>query len=128
MTNCFSLVLSSSKAEAKPDKGKDYEIAKWEAEVRKSLAAKKATPATLTRQQQALVQTQLEKEAKIRLHVQTVQAHLVRGLNLVKSIVASGVEEFHSQMSFVVSLLLKGALDRGSFLAGPEAFETYLVL
>ncbi|KAF9561868.1 ARM repeat-containing protein [Agrocybe pediades] len=124
----FVDVLSSSKAEAKPDKGKDYEIAKWEAEVRKSLAAKKAVPATLNRQQQALVQAQLEKEGNIRKHVQDIQARLVRGLELVKSLVASGVEEFQSYMSSIVSLLLKGALDRGSFLAGSAAFETYLEL
>lgn len=111
----------------RPNKGKDYEIAKWEEEIRKSLASKKATPATRSKQQQALVHVQLEKEAKIRLHVNTVQAHLIRGLNFVKSLISSGVEEFQAHMSSIVSLLLKGALSRGSFLAGSTAFETYTV-
>ncbi|KAF9479098.1 ARM repeat-containing protein [Pholiota conissans] len=124
----FVDVISSSQAEVRPNKGKDYEIAKWEEEIRKSLASKKATPVTLTKQQQALVQAQLEKEAKIRLHVQTLQAHLIRGLNFVKSLVAAGVEEFQSHMSSIVSLLLQGALSRGSFLAGSTAFETYIDL
>ena len=70
---------------------------------------------------------QLEKEAKIRAHVNTVQQHLVRGLSFVSSLVAAGVEEFQAHMSAVVSLLLRGALNRGSFLAGSTAFETYIV-
>ncbi|KAF8959922.1 armadillo-type protein [Flammula alnicola] len=124
----FVDVLSSSQAEVRSNKGKDYEIAKWEEEIRKSLASKKATPVTLSKQQQALVQTQLEKEIKIRQHVQAIQAHLIRGLNFVKSLVAAGVEEFQFYMSSIVSLLLKGALGRGSFLAGSTAFESYVEL
>lgn len=121
------LVLSSTKGETRPNKGKDYEIAKWEEEIRKSLATKKVTEVTLSKQQQALMQTQLEKEAKIRQNVQGICANLTRGLHLVRSIVTAGVDEFHSYMSSVLSLLLDGALSRGSFLVGAIAFETYLV-
>lgn len=117
----------SSKGETRPNKGKDYEIAKWEEEIRNSLATKKSTAVTLTKQQLALVQTQLEKEAKIRRHVQDIRANLTHGLHLVRSIVTAGVDEFHSYMTPVVSLLLDGALGRGSFLIGATAFETYLV-
>ena len=123
----FYLVLSSTKGETRPNKGKDYEIAKWEEEIRKSLATKKATPVTLSKQQQALIQSQLEKEAKIRRHVQDICANLTRGLHLVRSIVTAGVDEFHSYMTSVLSLLLNGALSRGSFLVGAIAFDTYLV-
>lgn len=119
--------MSNTKIETRPAKGKDYEIAKWEEEIRKSLASKKSTPATLTKQQQALVQAQLEKESKIRQNVNTVQAHLLRGLNFIKSLVAAKVDEFQYYMSSLVSLLLDGALGRGSFLAGSTAFETYIV-
>ncbi|KAF8161530.1 armadillo-type protein [Crassisporium funariophilum] len=124
----FVDVLSSAKGEARPNKGKDYEIAKWEEEIRKSLAAKKSTPVTLSKQQQALVSGQLEKEAKIRQRVQTIRANLTRGLHIVRSIVAAGVDEFYSYMTSIVSLLLEGALSRGSFLVGSIAFETYLEL
>ncbi|KDR69874.1 hypothetical protein GALMADRAFT_913484 [Galerina marginata CBS 339.88] len=124
----FIDVLSSSQSDSRPSKGKDYEIAKWEEEIRKSLATKKATPISLTRQQQALVQAQLDKEAKVRQRVQAIQIRLIRGLHFVRSLVAGGVEEFQSHMSSIVSLLLDGALSRGSFLAGPTAFETYLDL
>lgn len=123
----FYLVLSSTKGETRPNKGRDHEIAKWEEEIRKTLATKNATTATLSKQQQALMQTQLQKEAKIRQHVQGIRANLTRGLHLVRSIVAAGVDEFHSYMAPVLSLLLDGALSRGSFLVGALAFETYLV-
>jgi hypothetical protein len=121
-------VLSSTKGETRPNKGRDYEISKWEEEIRKSLATKKATAVTLSKQQQALVQTQLEKEGKTRRHVQDICANLTRGLRLVRSIVTAGVDEFHSYMSSVLSLLLDGALSIGSFLVGSIAFETYLVI
>ena len=119
--------MLSTKGETGPNKGKDYEIAKWEEEIRKSLATKKSTAVTLSKQQQALVQTQLEKEAKIRQHVRDICANLTRGLHLLRSVVTAGVDEFHSYMTSVLSLLLDGALSRGSFLVGAVAFETYLV-
>ncbi|KAF8057458.1 armadillo-type protein [Lyophyllum atratum] len=110
-------------------KGKDHEIAKWEEEIRKTLAAKKAAATkTLTKQQQALVTARLEEEAKIRQHVAGIQANLRRGLRFVKSLVASGVQQFRAQISLVASLLLEGALGRGTILVGKEAFDTYLEL
>jgi hypothetical protein len=121
-------VLASVKGDAQTTKGKDYEIAKWEAELRKSLASKKASgTTTLTKQQHALVNTQLEKEAKIRQHVTGIKWNLERGLQFVRSLVATGVEEFRSYISPVASLLLEGALGRGSILVGRSAFDTYLV-
>jgi hypothetical protein len=121
-------VLSSTKDEVKNNKGKDYEISKWEEEIRKSLANKKAAgPVTLTKQQQALVNTQLEKEAKVRQHVAGVKVNLHRGLEFVRSLVASGVDDFRSYITSVATLLLNGALGRGSILVGENAFNTYLV-
>lgn len=110
-----------------PNKGKDFEIAKWEEEVRKSLATKKAGPVTLTKQQEILVKQQLEKESKVRQRVREIHTHLVRGLHFIRSIIAANVEEMHGYMSQIITLLLDGALNRGSFLAGAMAFETYLV-
>lgn len=124
------LVLSSAKDEVRSNKGKDYEIAKWEDELRKSLASKKASASakgTLTKPQQALVQAQLDKEATIRQYVAGIKANLERGLHFVRSLVAADVSEFRSYISSVASLLLGGALGRGSLLVGQGAFETYLV-
>lgn len=70
---------------------------------------------------------QLEKEAKIRQHVVGVKANLHRGLEFVRSLVASGAGEFRSYITSVATLLLDGALGRGSILVGTSAFNTYLV-
>jgi hypothetical protein len=110
-------------------KGKDAEIAKWEAELKKSLATKKAsTTVSLTKQEQALVQLQVDKESRVRQHVNTVQAQLERGLGFVRSLVAADVPQFYAYISTVASLLLEGVLSpNGSVLVGKEAFDTYLV-
>ncbi|KAH9915889.1 armadillo-type protein [Fomitopsis serialis] len=76
-------VLSSKKIEEPVKKGKGYKDAQWEAEVRKSLANKKgSTSTTLSKQDQALVEAQLEKEKQIRKRVSSIKARLERGLKL----------------------------------------------
>ncbi|KAK1228592.1 translational activator of GCN4 [Marasmius sp. AFHP31] len=122
-------VLSNTKGDAQPRKGKDAEIAQWEADIRKSLANKKATnTVTLTKQQQTAVNAQLAKEADIRKRVTLIQSNLDRGLSLVRSLINAYVPEFRVYISTVVALLLDGALDKGSLLCGQAAFETYLEL
>ncbi|KAJ7180610.1 armadillo-type protein [Mycena filopes] len=111
-------------------KGKDFEIARWEAEVRTALENKKKAGATvaLTKPQQALVQAQLAREAIVRQRVEVLKANLNRGLAFVRSLVAAGVPEFRVYISSVAGLLLDGALGKGALLVGPAAFETYLDL
>lgn len=124
----FLIVLSSQKSEEGPKKGKDADIARWEAELRKSLANKKgAASAALSKQAQALVQAQLDKEAIIRQRVATIKLNLRRGLSYVQSLSAIDVPELRMHVSFIVSLLLEGAMGRGSRLVGSQALEAYLV-
>ena len=125
----YSSVLSSRKNTVHDMKGKNAEIAKWETELKKSLATKKVSaPVSLTKQEQSLVQSQLEKEAHVRRHVCMVKSQLDRGLSFVHSVVAAAVPEFHSYISAVISLLLEGALaHKGSILVGVVGFDTYLV-
>ncbi|KAG6896538.1 hypothetical protein C0992_007574 [Termitomyces sp. T32_za158] len=120
----------ASKGEGKVSiKGKDAELAKWDEEIRKNIALKKAAASkTLTKQQQALVNAQLEEEAKVRQHVTGVQTKLRRGLRFVQSLAASGVDQFQDHISSIASLILEGSLGRGLALVGEEAFETYLDL
>ncbi|KAG5725284.1 Translational activator gcn1 [Termitomyces sp. T112] len=120
----------ASKGEAKVStKGKDAELAKWDEEIRKNIASKKAAASkTLTKQQQAIVSAQLEEEARVRQHVVDIQRRLHRGLRLVQSLAGSGVEQFRDHISSIASLILEGALGRGSALVGGAAFETYLDL
>ncbi|PCH35750.1 ARM repeat-containing protein [Wolfiporia cocos MD-104 SS10] len=122
-------VLSSKKTEEPVKRGRGYEDAQWEAEVRKSLANKKGTAqATLSKQDLALVQAQLDKESKIRQRVALVKAKLERGLHLVHSLVAARVEELRTYLSSTSSLLLRGAFDKATTLVGFASFERYLEL
>jgi hypothetical protein len=124
----FRIVLSSQKPEEGPKKGKDADIARWEAELRKSLANKKgAAPAALSKQAQALVKAQLDKEAIVRQRVATIKLNLQRGLSYVQSLAAIDVHELRIYVSFIVSLLLEGAMGQGSRLVGSQALEAYLV-
>jgi hypothetical protein len=122
------VVLSSKKSDVGPKKGKDAEIARWEADIRNSLANKKAAATTkLSKQDQALVEAQLEKESAVRQRVAHVKINLLRGLKFVRSLVSSGVQDFQLYISTVASLLLDGALGKGSILVGLHAVQTYLV-
>ncbi|KAA1470496.1 ARM repeat-containing protein [Dentipellis sp. KUC8613] len=120
----------SKKPQVAQTKGKDAEIAKWEAEVRKNIASKKAgaTP-TLSKQEQALVKAQLEKETQIRQHVASIQGKLKRALQVISHLVYGNIEGFQAYVSDVAGLLLGGGvLHKGSPLIGRSAFDTYLDL
>ncbi|OBZ65072.1 Translational activator GCN1 [Grifola frondosa] len=122
-------VLSSKKPDVVEKKGKGYKDAQWEAEVRKSIASKKgATSGTLSKQDLALVQAQLDKESIVRQRVAILKARLERGLHLVRSLVASQVEELHSYVGSISTLLLQGAFGKGVALIRETAFDTYLEL
>ena len=122
-------VLATKKEEAPQKKGKGYKDAQWEAEVRKSLANKKGAPGsgTLSKQDQALVQAQLEKEAVIRQRVVSLKAKLEQGLHLVRSLVSSQVEQLRSYVAELAVLLRDGAFGKAVALVGTSSFETYLV-
>ncbi|KAI0657693.1 ARM repeat-containing protein [Cubamyces menziesii] len=125
----FVDVLASKKEDAPVKKGKGYKDAQWEAEVRKSLANKKATATgTLSKQDQALVQAQLEKEAVVRERVNALKARLEQGLHLVRSLVEARVEELRAFVAPITALLREGAFGKAVNLVGTASFETYLTL
>ena len=59
-------------------KGKDAELERWEAEVRKS------------KNQSALLEKQLAMEAEVRARVNVVKKRMERGLGLIRSIIQAG--------------------------------------
>ncbi|KIY43656.1 translational activator GCN1 [Fistulina hepatica ATCC 64428] len=132
----FLDVLSLSKTEVGPKKGKDYEISKWESELRKSLASKKTTPATLTKQQQALVNQHLGKEAAVRQKIDSIKLKARRGLFFTQNAAhalkvcpeaVSGLTA--AFVSNITSILLRGALLKpATLLVGQDAFDTYISL
>ncbi|CAE6499296.1 unnamed protein product [Rhizoctonia solani] len=125
----FHDVLANKKGPVLNNKSKDADIEKWEAEIRKTLESKKAAATkTLSKQEQAQVNAQLEKEDVIRSNVQRAKNDMLRGLALIKSLVAAGVPQLSVHVASIAKLLLDGALKKGSVLVGSEAFETYLDL
>ncbi|KAG9126171.1 translational activator of GCN4, partial [Ceratobasidium sp. 392] len=125
----FTDVLASKKGPVLNNKSKDADIEKWEAELRKTLESKKGAPTkALSKQDQALVNAQLEKEDVIRANVERVKTEMTSGLAMVKSLVAAGVEELSVHIAPIAKLLLDGALKKGSVLVGHNAFDTYLDL
>ena len=125
-----------------PKKGKGAEIARWEAELRQSLANKKtkASSAGLSKEAHALVQAQLVKEAAIRERVGALRVRLVRALAFVRSIVRAGGAGIKPFVQPVAERLLEGAtsrmcarlIDGGEDGVGPGAedgpFETFVSL
>jgi len=108
-------------------KGKGYADAKWEAEVRQKLNAKK-TQVTLSKQDQALVNEQLRKEAEIRKRVSRIGAKLEHGLELVHSLASANTEQFRAHAPQIASILLLNAFNEASeTLVGDKAFNTFLV-
>ncbi|WFD03929.1 translational activator of GCN4 [Malassezia obtusa] len=65
-------------------------LEKWDAEVRASLAAKKAGGApTRTKQQQAAVDAQLAAEARVRADIEAARAHLLCALRTARAVAES---------------------------------------
>lgn len=125
----FAVLSTKKQEEPEQKKGKGYKDAQWEAEVRKSLASKKKTtgPATLSKQDAALVAAQLKLESTIRSRVNTLKARLERGLRLVHCLVASQVDEVKLHMSSIVELLLRGGFGKAIALVGSTSFEAFVV-
>ncbi len=110
-------------------KGKDAALAKWDAEVRSSLATKKPQKAipTLSRQDKELVDAQLRKEAVVRERVSLVRRNIQRSLNLVKGIIDAGVREIEDYFLAIANLILDGVVTLGSAFLGTMAFDSYIV-
>ena len=122
-----SLVLANKKTEVLDKKGKGYADAKWEAEVRQKLTAKK-TQVTLSKQDQLLVNEQLRKEAEIREHVSGIKTKLERGLELVHALSSARVAEFRVHAPEIASILLLNVFNEASeAFVGDKTFNTFLV-
>ena len=83
----FVDVLSSKATSERISKSSsDYDILKWEAEVRAQVAAKKGQAKKLTTDDQAKVDAQLAKEQTVRERVLEVRHRIARGLGLVQGL------------------------------------------
>lgn len=123
----FLDVLAKKSQNAVPDKSdKDYDILKWEAEIRSQLAQKKGQQKKLTSEETAKVNAQLKKEAEIRKSVQHVESKLLRGMGIIQSLALGPPTEATLWIGPVVTALLD-IIDAGSsLLTGNVAADTFL--
>lgn len=138
LTNTPPPVLATRKKDEGPKKGKDADIARWEAELRQSLASKKgragagASVGGLSKEAHALVQAQLAKEAVVRERIGALRARLLRGLAFVRSVVESGGPSVKTYVRSIAECLLEGAMGPAcARLVGEERegpFETFVTL
>ncbi|WVR05268.1 hypothetical protein IAU60_002280 [Kwoniella sp. DSM 27419] len=127
----FVDVLNQKKDTGTENKNsKNYATEKWEQEVRESLAKKKTTQvgAKLSKQDQALVNAQMAKEAETRKAIATVQGQLQRGVELVAALTASLSGEVNRHIDELASGLLASVFSSGNFLVGGRAFEVFIGL
>lgn len=125
----FSVTVLASKKGVTTgvEKGKDADINKWEAELRKSLAHKKPAQPTLTKQEKALVDAQLTKEEATRNQLRILQQRLQDGLSMIHSLLASQTVGYFSHLPSLASLLMEGILKYGTPFIGSDGISTYFV-
>jgi urease gamma subunit len=120
--------LAVKKDSAENKNRRDYATEKWEAEVRASLAQKRAaTGAKLSKADQAAVDAQRAKEAIIRGQIAAVQARMKRGLEIIAALVASNAERVKAEVGMLAKVLLATGFGVGSFLLDVRVFEVFLV-
>ncbi|EFX04322.1 heat-like protein [Grosmannia clavigera kw1407] len=82
----FIDVLAKKQSSLPSKNSKDYDVLKWEEELRTQLAQKKGQQKKLTAEETAKVNAQLKKEAEIRRQVSLLEARLLRGLGVIRSL------------------------------------------
>lgn len=116
-------VLSTTKDNKVVDKNrKDASIEQWEAELRESLAKKKAAASrTLTKDEKAAVDAQSKVEAAVRSRVQTLQDRLIRALRTIGALVDARTGELDGylvNLNTLMEQLLR--VPQANILAGKE--------
>lgn len=123
----FVDVLASKGQTQRPDKSaKDYDVLKWEEDLRAQLAQKKGQQKKLTAEQQAKVNAQLTKEANIRENVHSAEVRLRRGIGFIQSLAMGPPTQAELWMDPAVHCLL-GIISAGAaLLVGDSAAAAYL--
>lgn len=124
---CFVDVLAKKSQGAVPNKNsKDYNILKWEEELRNQLEQMKGQQRKLTAEETSKVNAQLKKEAQIRDPLRKVEAKLMRGIGIIKSLATGPPTDATLWLGTAVALLL-GITDAGaSLIIGDAASLAYI--
>lgn len=125
---CFVDVLAKKAQTTMPNKNtKDYDILKWEEELRSQLEQKKGQQRKLTAEENAKVNAQLKKESGIRASIRGIEAKLLRGIGIIKSLATGPPTDATLWLSFAVGLVLD-VIDAGAgLIIGDTAPLTYVI-
>ncbi|UKZ59846.1 uncharacterized protein TrAtP1_001138 [Trichoderma atroviride] len=124
---CFVDVLSKKGKEDIPNKNtKDYDIMKWEKELRAQLEEKKGPQRKLTAEETSKVNAQLKKEAQIRSSVQSIEARLFRGVGIVRSLAGGPPTDATLWLGSAIKSLLAVMEAGASLLIGDAASKVYI--
>ncbi|KKK21120.1 translational activator GCN1 [Aspergillus rambellii] len=123
----FVDVLNKSKQPAFDKNTKDYDILKWEEEMRTQLALKKGEkPKKLTADEQAKVKAQLAKEAKIREEVLHEARRIERGCGIIQGLAAGPAVDADGWINTAVTSLLGLAKAGAGLFTGDVISKAYL--
>lgn len=124
---CFVDVLAKKGQQTVDKNNKDYDILKWEDELRSQIEKKKGQRRKLTADETAKVNAQLKKESQIRQSIRELEARLLRGIGIIESLATGPPTDAAQWLGAAVSLLVK-VIDAGANLvtgnAAPLAFIT----
>ncbi|KAI1079818.1 translational activator GCN1 [Whalleya microplaca] len=117
----------AKKSQSLPNKNtRDYDTLKWEEELRSQLAQKKGHQKKLTADEQAKVNAQLNKESEIRQSIQKLEARLLRGFGIIKSLTKTPPIEPNLWIGPSISALLEAMEAGAGQITGDAAPSAYL--
>ncbi|KAF5681796.1 translation activator GCN1 [Fusarium circinatum] len=123
----FVDVLAKKSQQVLDKNKKDYDILKWEEELRGQLEKKKGQQKKLTPEENAKVNAQLKKESLIRQSITEIEARLLRGIGIIRSLATGPPTDAAQWLGTAVSLLI-GIMDAGATMitgdAAPLAYIT----
>lgn len=124
----FVDVLASKSQSYVPNKNtKDYDTLKWEEELRTQLAQKKGQQKKLTPEETAKVKAQLKKEASIRLEIRHLEAKILRGIGIIKSLATGPPTEAGLWMGPAVKALVNIITSGAGLITANAAPDTYVL-
>ncbi|EME42185.1 hypothetical protein DOTSEDRAFT_73115 [Dothistroma septosporum NZE10] len=125
-TAFVDVLSSSSQTQQISKKDKDYEILKFEEELRAQIASKKGQTKKLTPDEQAKANAQLKKESEIRKHVNEVATRLRRGIGMITALATGPPTEAEAWFGPSVKLLFEVIQAGAGLILGDAASAGYL--
>lgn len=124
----FVDVLSTKPQERKLEKGnnKDYDVLKWEQEVRDQIARKSGEQRKLSEEDQTKLKAQLIKEGQIRGLVREVEQKLHRGIGYISSLTRGPPSDTEAWMAVASDNLISTIAAGAGLLVGDKAAFAYL--